>query len=60
MIERMDTAVSPLAKKLKLTAGGRAAVIGAPPGYLDLLDPPADIPIATSLTEPTTGSRSSF
>jgi len=46
----MDTPVSPLAKKLKLAAGTRAAVIGAPPGYLDLLDPPADTPIATSLT----------
>ena len=46
----MDTPVSPLAKKLKLTAGTRAAVVGAPPGYLDLLDPRADTPIATSLT----------
>src|SRR6478609_1739690 len=46
----MDTPVSPLAKKLKLTAGTRAAVIGAPPGYLELLDPPADTPIAATLT----------
>ena len=32
---------SPLARKLKLKPGLRAAVIGAPAGYLESLDPPA-------------------
>jgi hypothetical protein len=52
MIEPMDTGISPLARKLKLTAGARAAVIGAPPGYLDQLDPPAGSTMATSLDGP--------
>jgi hypothetical protein len=33
----MDSAGSPLAKKLKLQPGMRAAVIGAPAGYVDRL-----------------------
>ena len=46
----METHESPLAKKLKLGAGMRAAVLGAPEGYLARLDPPDDVPIATNLT----------
>ena len=39
---------SALARKLKLKPGLRAAVVGAPPGYLEALDPPADaVPIRT-------------
>ena len=45
----METGVSPLAKKLKLGPGMRAAVVGAPDGYLARLDPPDDVPIATTL-----------
>ena len=37
----METTVSPLAKKLKLKPGTRGAVVGAPPGYLEKLVPPA-------------------
>ena len=42
----METTVSPLAKKLKLKSGSRAAVVGAPPGYLELLAPPADVDVS--------------
>ena len=45
-------AVSPLARKLKLRPGARAAVVGAPPGYLALLDPPLGTPIGTALKGP--------
>src|SRR4249920_738316 len=43
---------SPLAKKLKLKPGARAAVIGAPPGYLERLAPSADTTMATRLDGP--------
>ena len=43
---------SPLARKLKLGAGLRAAVIGAPPGYLESLDPPADVALTQTLVGP--------
>jgi hypothetical protein len=39
----MDVAASPLARKLKLKSGARAAVIGAPPGYLAELAAPPDV-----------------
>ena len=45
----MDDVVSPLAKKLKLKPGARAAVIRAPPGYLERLAPAADTMMVTSL-----------
>ena len=45
----METTVSPLAKKLKLKPGHRAAVAGAPPGYLDQLAPPADVEVSETL-----------
>lgn len=48
----MDGPISPLAKKLKLGPGLKAAVIGAPAGYLERLDPPADVAIATTLEGP--------
>jgi hypothetical protein len=48
----METAVSPLAKKLKLKPGVRAAVVGAPEGYLASLDPSSAIGIGTSLDGP--------
>ena len=48
----MDGPISPLAKKLKLGPGLKAAVIGAPAGYLERLDPPADVEIATTLEGP--------
>jgi hypothetical protein len=48
----MDTAPSPLARKLKLKPGARAAVIGAPPGYLERLRPPAGVTIEDSLDGP--------
>ena len=35
----MEIASPPLARKLKLTSGLRAAVVGAPAGYLDQLGP---------------------
>ena len=46
------TTVSPLARKLKLKPGARAAVIGAPPDYLAKLDPPQGAVIGTSLVGP--------
>ena len=45
----METAVSPLAKKLKLKPGTRAAVVGAPPGYLEQLAPPAGMEVSETL-----------
>ena len=49
----MDTAaVSPLARKLKLKPGARAAVVGAPPDYLARLAAPPDVRIGERLTGP--------
>jgi hypothetical protein len=45
----METAAAPLASKLKLNAGMRAAIVGAPPGYLDRLGPPEGIAISQVL-----------
>ena len=45
----METTISPLAKKLKLKSGFRAAVAGAPAGYLEQLAPPADIEVSDTL-----------
>ena len=45
----METALSPLARKLKLTSGMRAAVVGAPDGYLKQLGAPPDVTISQSL-----------
>ena len=44
--------VSPLARKLKLKPGLRAAVIGAPAGYLESLDLPADVTMIEALDGP--------
>ena len=38
-----------LANKMKLKPGQRAAVVNAPAGYLDELDPPAGVEVATRL-----------
>lgn len=48
----MDDRPSPLAKKLKLKPGARAAVVGAPDGYLERLGPPAGTPVGTALHGP--------
>jgi len=40
---------TPLAKKLGMKDGHRVALIGAPEGFLDLLDPPDLAHLATSL-----------
>jgi hypothetical protein len=45
----METTVPPLAKKLKLKPGTRAAVVNAPPGYLEQLVPPDDVEISETL-----------
>jgi hypothetical protein len=45
----MDTVVSPLARKLKLKPGTRAAVVGAPPHYLAELAPPSDVDVSETL-----------
>ena len=45
----METATSPLARKLKLKSGARAAVIAAPPDYLARLDPPPEVGISDAL-----------
>ena len=45
----METTAAPLAKKLKLAAGMRAAIVGAPSGYLDRLGPPEGIAISQEL-----------
>jgi len=44
--------VSPLARKLKLKPGLRAAVIGAPAGFLESLDAPAGITMVDTLDGP--------
>jgi hypothetical protein len=45
----MEAATAPLARKLKLMAGMRAAIVGAPSGYLDRLEPPEGIAISHEL-----------
>jgi hypothetical protein len=45
----MDAVVSQLAKKLKLKPGTRAAVVGAPPGYLAHLGPPDGVEVVDTL-----------
>jgi hypothetical protein len=45
----MDATLSPLARKLKLKPGSRAAVIGAPAGYLEALAPPVVVTISETL-----------
>jgi len=48
----MDAGPSPLAKKLKLKPGARAAVVGAPDGYLERLGLPAGATAGTTLDGP--------
>ena len=48
----MDAGPSPLAKKLKLKPGARAAVVGAPDGYLERLGLPAGSAAGTTLDGP--------
>jgi hypothetical protein len=51
MMDAMETTtLSPLARKLKLKAGARAAVIGAPPDYIERLAPPPGTTVGTSLS----------
>lgn len=45
----MEATISPLAKKLKLKPGTRAAVVGAPEGYLAQLGAPSDGTISETL-----------
>jgi hypothetical protein len=45
----MDTAPASLAKKLKLGPGMRAAVIGAPAGYVDRLASDDELTVSTQL-----------
>ena len=47
-----STAISPLARKLKLRPGARVAVGGAPPDYLARLDPPPGTAVGTALVGP--------
>jgi hypothetical protein len=47
----MADPVSPLAKKLKLAPGMRAAIVGAPEGYLAHLAPPAGVALSTDLDD---------
>ena len=47
----MEPVHSPLAKKLRLKPGTRAAIIGAPPRYLEHLAPPADVKVADTLDD---------
>jgi hypothetical protein len=44
----METAITLLAKKLKLKPGLRAGVIGAPAGYLERLGPPEGTTVSTT------------
>ena len=48
----MDAGPSPLAKKLKLKPGARAAVVGAPDGYLERLGLPGGSAAGTTLEGP--------
>ena len=53
MMGAMETStLSPLARKLKLKAGARAAVVGGPPDYLDRLAPPPGTTVGTTLSGP--------
>ena len=45
----MEATSSPLAKKLKLKPGTRAAVVGAPEGYLAQLGAPSDVTVSETL-----------
>ena len=45
----METAAAALAKKLKLQPGLRAAVIGAPPGYLERMATVDGVSLSTTL-----------
>jgi hypothetical protein len=45
----VESTLSPLAKKLKLKPGSRAAIVGAPPAYLEQLAPPADVEVSETL-----------
>ena len=45
----METAAAALAKKLKLQPGLRAAVIGAPPGYVERLATVDGVALSTTL-----------
>jgi len=48
----MDGAPTPLAKKLRLTTGARAAIVGAPDGYLERLGAPTGTTLGTALDGP--------
>jgi len=48
----MDAPPAALAKKLKLKPGARAAVVGAPEGYLERLGQPAGTTVGTVLDGP--------
>ena len=48
----MDAPPAALAKKLKLKPGARAAVVGAPEGYLERLGRPAGTTVGTVLDGP--------
>jgi hypothetical protein len=48
----MEAPATALAKKLKLRPGARAAVIGAPPGYVERLGPPTGVTVGRDLTGP--------
>jgi hypothetical protein len=48
----MDVQPSALARKLKLRPGARAAVVGAPDGYLEQLQPPPGSTVGTALDGP--------
>jgi len=48
----MDTIASPLARKLKLKSGARAAILGAPAGYLARLGAPPDVDVKSTLDGP--------
>jgi hypothetical protein len=48
----MEPLSPPLARKLKLKPGLRAAVIGAPAGYLETLDAPAGVIVIETLDRP--------
>jgi len=48
----MDAPPAALAKKLKLKPGARAAVVGAPEGYLERLGQPAGTTVGTMLDGP--------
>ena len=48
----MESAPTPLAKKLKLKPGVRAAVVGGPAGYVERLGAPSGAEIGQSLNGP--------